>query len=84
MHLGGTVFVTECPQGLMDAFSIGLCEMFQACHTISAGFGGPIILQHSWPRSGGLPEQYPFVVDAFQIIRSEIMTMATEDEKHGQ
>lgn len=56
-------------------------SLFLMCHTICPAIGGPVIIPGPLPLPGGVLAQDNATMEAFGIIKDEILAMAEETRK---
>jgi len=71
----GEHMLRECPESYIDDWTRTMITLFDYCHTISSSFGRPVIIPGPLPRSGGILDQDNATMEAFGVIRAEIMAM---------
>lgn len=78
LALAEDLVIEECPNSSLDRRSVYLYRLFHGCHFAAPALGGNVMVQHAWPRLGGLMEQLSIVVEAFQFMRNEYAQIAEE------
>lgn len=68
----GTIILKECPEGLITDWSRSMIDLFQMCHAISPGLGGPVIIPGPLPAPGGVLDQDNATMEAFRVIKEEV------------
>lgn len=58
-----------------------MISLFHMCHTVSPSIGGPVIIPGPLPSPGGVLDQNNATMEAFGVIKGEIMEMASEQER---
>ena len=58
-----------------------MIQLFHFCYTVSPSLGGPVIIPGPLPSPGGVLDQDNATMEAFGIIKGEIMAIASEAEK---
>lgn len=53
------------------------------CHAVSPSLGGPAVIPGPLPSPGGVLDQDNATMEAFTVIREEILAMAQKYKKQG-
>jgi len=77
----GTHILKECPNSFITEWSRETIDLFHLCHSIIPSLGGLAIIPGPLPSSGGVFDQDNATMEAFSVIRNEMMSMAEEEEK---
>lgn len=72
----GTLAVRECPESYITDWSRDVIGLFHLSHSICPSFGGPVIIPGPLPDSGGVFDQDNATMEAFQVIRNELLAMS--------
>jgi len=68
----------ECPNSFINEWSREMINLFHMCHSVSPSLGGPAIIPGPLPAHGGIFDQDNATMEAFTVIRSEMIIMAEE------
>jgi len=71
----------ECPNSFISEWSKDMINLFHLCHSVSPSPGGPLIIAGPLPAHGGIFDQDNATIEAFSVIRSELLMMAEEQGK---
>jgi hypothetical protein len=69
----GKHILKECPEGIITDESRDLIRLFLLCHSVAPSFGGPAITPGPLPAAGGILDQDNRMMEAFEVIGSEMM-----------
>ena len=58
-----------------------MIHLFHLCHTVSPSLGGAAIIPGPLPLTGGVLDQDNATMEAFGVIRNELMAMAGEKNR---
>jgi predicted ATP-dependent Lon-type protease len=73
--------VKECPVGLINDWSYEMVRLFNTCHAVSPSLGGPVIIPGPLPSPGGVYDQENAIMEAFGVIKEELVVMGGEKKK---
>ena len=74
----GEHILKECPNSFISEWSRDIISFFYMCHAVSPSLGGSVIIPGPLPRTGGVFEQDNATMEAFGVIKGEIMKTAGE------
>ena len=77
----GKHILKECPESFITGWTRTMISLFHLCHSISPGFGGPMIIPGPLPATGGALDQDNAMMEAFRVIREEMIKVSGEMQK---
>jgi len=73
----GKHILKECPKSFITDWSREMINLFHLCHAISPSMGGPAIIPGPLPSSGGIFDQDNATMEAFEVIKQEMIEIMT-------
>jgi len=61
-----------------------MISLFHMCHTVSPSLGGPVIIPGPLPSPGGVLDQDNATMEAFGVIKGEIVKMTGKKETKAE
>jgi len=77
----GKHIIKECPERLITDWSKEMLELFHTSYAVSPSLGGLVIIPGPLPSNGGVFDQDNATMDAFLVIKDEIIRMGIEEGK---
>ena len=71
----GKNIIKECPKGLITDWSRETIDLFHLCYAVSPSLGGPAIIPGPLPSTGGILDQDNATMEAFEVIKQEMIEM---------
>ena len=75
------IILKECPVSYISDWSRDMHHLFQLTHAAGPSLGGPMIIPGPLPSSGGVYDQDNATMEAFEVIKNEVMTMWEKPKK---
>jgi hypothetical protein len=77
----GPHILKECPNSYITDWSRDMIRLFHICHAVSPSLGGPVIIPGPLPSPGGVFDQDNATMEAFAVIRAEMVETAKRPGK---
>jgi hypothetical protein len=77
----GAIVLRECPLSYIDDWSFEMIHLFNFCHAVVPSLGRPSIVPGFPPSHGGVLDQDNATMEAFEVIKNEIMAIWEEGKK---